>query len=175
MRVGAELPTMSNGAKPRQRSQQLKTQMAQAAAGRLLLEHPNGLYRGEITKRLGLNTRTWQSIKKHPMFKKHPDNANQTKGKTRWIVDRKMFVEEYGVTDTKLTHEQRAGHIVNARKMKKADEEKPATEAALADMIVATPPYGSPPFKMPRRVILSVNGVSIRMDIDGSVSFTISS
>jgi len=45
----------------------LKTRMGMEAAGRLLLNNPRGMYRGEIMSALGLKNGAWQSISKHPM------------------------------------------------------------------------------------------------------------
>lgn len=168
----------------------MKTRMAQAAAGRLLLENPDGMTRGQITKKLGLKPRAWQSIKKHPMFKQHPDNTASKGRGTRWIVDRKLLVDEYGLDNdgVKLTHEQRAKHIVNARKLNKAK----TVPESFADMVPTTADvFTSPPPTAPisnlskwmpvdldatpagKRVTIVIDGVNIDMDIAGSVTFTI--
>lgn len=166
----------------------MKTKIAQAAAGRLLLKHPDGLTRAEATKKLGLAPRRWQSIIKHPMFMKHPESR---KGRgTRWIVDRKVMEKEYDLspdeTNKTLTKKQRAGHLKNALNTKKSQKaaETPAErlqrfyeankpkdlDSNIVDFFTGSPPY-SP--NKPRRVTLTIDGVNIDMDITGQVSFTI--
>ena len=177
--VGVKTPTMSKGAKPRQRSTHMKTKLAQEAAGRLLLEHPEGLTRVQAVKKLGLSPRRWQSIIKHPMFMQHPENSSRKGRGTRWIVDRKMLEEAYGenkypeppIKEATSTPEKRESVDETLKRFYEANKPKDA-DTNIVDFFTGSPPY-SPSFKASRRVTITVDGVSIDMDISGSVSFTI--
>jgi len=149
----------------------LKTRMGMEAAGRLLLNNPRGMYRGEIMSALGLKNGAWQSISKHPMFKKHP-SASPTAKRVRWVVDEALFEESYG----------------NPEPMEIVDPVEDTTDDKLQRFYEANAPkdtnivdffVGSPPFSPVETttdgstVSIVINGTTIDMNVKGEVSFTI--
>ena len=182
-RTRAKMPTKTASRKSRPR---LKTRVGINAAGRLLLDHPEGLYRSQIVKKLGLEKRSWQSISKDDVFQKHPDSKPKAK-KVKWIVDAPVFRRRY------MTHTERADAIRESRKALKPrkpldgmEDELPETPASkllkfheknapegvgLIDFLSGSPPYKTA--DAGQVVKLTIGSTQLEMTINGSVSFTI--
>lgn len=168
--------------KKRSSQPRLKTRIGIQMAGALLLDNPDGLYRSQIVKKLGLQSRAWQSISKADIFSKHPDSSPKAK-KVKWIVDAPLYRRRY------MTHQERADAIISKTPRKPLDgmedEPKPTVENKLKKFHDANAPdgvglvdffTGSPPYKTAdagQIVSLTIGQTHIEMNIKGSVSFTI--
>lgn len=186
IRKRSKMPTKNNpNKKPRKSQPRLKTRIGIQAAGALLLNNPDGLYRSQIVKKLGLNKRAWQSIQKADIFSKHPDSSPKAK-KVKWVVDAPVYRRRY------MTHQQRADAIIakseprqpldgmEPDKPKAASDEDKFIEfhkanapegVGLVDFFTGSPPYKTA--DAGQVVSLTIGQTHLEMTINGSVSFTI--
>lgn len=163
--------------KKRSSQPRLKTRIGIQTAGALLLDNPDGLYRSQIVKKLGLQSRAWQSISKADIFKKHPDSSPKAK-RVKWIVDAPLYRQRYAGS---LTRQETPRKPLDGME----DEPKPTVENKLKKFHDANAPdgvglvdffTGSPPYKTAdagQIVSLTIGLTQIEMTVRGSVSFTI--
>jgi hypothetical protein len=174
------MPTKkNNNKKPRNSQPRLKTRVGIQAAGALLLDYPDGLYRSQIVKKLGLQSRSWQSIQKADIFMKHPASPPNAK-KVKWIVDAHKYRLRY------MTKQQRADAIIAKSEPRMPldgmeDQKKKTLKAfhdanspkgvGLVDFFTGSPPYKTA--DAGQIVSLTIGKTQLEMTIKGSVSFTI--
>ena len=185
IRKRSKMPTKTNNnKKPRKSQPRLKTRIGIQAAGALLLDYPDGLYRSQIVKKLGLQSRSWQSIQKADIFMKHPNSPTKAK-KVKWIVDAPAYRRRF------MSHQERADAIISKSEPRspldgmEPDKPKPTVEQQLKKFHEANAPKdvglvdfitGSPPYKTAdagQIVSLTIGQTKLEMTIQGSVSFTI--
>lgn len=188
-RKRTKMPTKkTNDKKPRNSQPRLKTRIGIQAAGALLLDHPNGLYRSQIVKKLGLEKRSWQSIQKADIFMKHPASPPNAK-KVKWIVDADKYRARYQGSLTLPKQLQERADAIKAKmqprmpldgmeddkskdKILKAFHEANAPEGVgLVDFFSGSPPYKTA--DAGQIVSLTIGQTQLEMTIRGSVSFTI--